>query len=131
MLFTKESDYAIRVVRALKNEDKKSIREICMIEDIPEAFCYKIVKKLDHAGVVEVIRGAGGGCRLRKQLSELTLYDVVTAIEPGFAVMDCVHHFCSHNSGDKTCKVHKELLDIQYQVEELLKNKSFREIFRD
>ena len=49
MLFTRESDYAIRVVRALKDGEKKSIRQICAVEEIPEAFCYKIVKKLEHA----------------------------------------------------------------------------------
>lgn len=131
MLFTRESDYAIRVVRALKDGEKKSIRQICAVEEIPEAFCYKIVKKLEHAGVVEIVRGAGGGCRLKKQLSELTLYDTITAIEPDFAVMDCVHHFCSRNTDKVTCKVHKELLSIQYSVEDLLKEKMFRDILDD
>ena len=55
MLFTRESDYAIRVVRALKDGEKKSIRQICAVEEIPEAFCYKIVKKLEHAGVVAIV----------------------------------------------------------------------------
>lgn len=131
MLFTKESDYAIRVVRALKNGEKMSIRQICDVEQIPEAFCYKIVKKLCLAGVVEIIRGAGGGCRLNKELSELTLYDVVTAIEPGFAVMDCVHHFCSRNTGGDTCRVHRELLSIQHAVEELLKKRTFCDILSE
>lgn len=131
MLFTRESDYAIRVVRALKDGEKKSIRQICAIEEIPEAFCYKIVKKLQRAGVVEIIRGTGGGCRLKKQLSELTLYDAVTAIEPGFAVMDCVHHFCSRNTDEEKCKVHKELLSIQHAVEELLREKTFCDILSD
>ena len=131
MLFTRESDYAIRIVRVLKNGEKKSIRQICAIEKIPEAFCYKIVKKLDRAGVVEIVRGAGGGCRLKKQLSEFTLYDAVTAIEPDFAVMDCVHHFCSRNTDGDKCRIHKELLSIQHAVEELLKEKTFCDILSD
>lgn len=127
MLFTKESDYAIRVVRALKNGEKMNIRQVCAAEEIPEAFAYKIMQKLNRAGIVSIIRGAGGGYVLQKPVEELTLYDVVAAIEPDFAVMECIHHFCSHNSDDR-CKVHKELLVIQKNVEQMLKEKTLYDI---
>ena len=42
MLFTKESDYAIRVIRALQDGGKKTIKELCELEQIPSAFGYKI-----------------------------------------------------------------------------------------
>ena len=44
MLLTKESDYAIRIVRALKDGNKIRARDICEEEEIPEAFAYKILK---------------------------------------------------------------------------------------
>ena len=52
MLFTKESDYAIRIVRALKSSEQRNVQEICTTEEIPKAFCYKIMKKLRRAGIV-------------------------------------------------------------------------------
>lgn len=128
MLFTKESDYAIRIVRALQDGEQKNVREICAAEEIPEAFCYKIMKKLNRAGIVDVARGVGGGCRLSRGLQTLTLYDVVVAIEPDFSVMDCVHHFCSRNAGTEHCRVHRELLEIQRAVEELLRKKTLCDI---
>lgn len=131
MLFTKESDYAIRVVRALKKGEKLNIRQVCAKEEIPEAFAYKIMQKLNRAGIVSIVRGAGGGYLLKRPVQELTLYDVVTAIEPDFAVMECIHHFCSHNSEDHRCKVHHELLQIQKCVEAMLKEKTLYNILEE
>ncbi len=128
MLFTKESDYAIRIVRALKNSEKKTVQEICDAEGLPKPFCYKIMKKLGRAGIVEVVRGAGGGFCLAGSTRELTLYDVIMAVEPDFSVIECIHHFCNQNSGSKHCKVHAELLGIQHTVEDLLREKSLYDI---
>lgn len=48
MLFTKESDYAIRVIRALQDGGKKTIKELCELEQIPSAFGYKILQKMTN-----------------------------------------------------------------------------------
>ena len=68
MLLTKESDYAIRIVRALKDGNKIRARDICEEEEIPEAFAYKILKKLERANLVHVSRGTRGGCVLVKDI---------------------------------------------------------------
>ena len=86
MLFTKESDYAIRVIRALQDGGKKTIKELCELEQIPSAFGYKILQKMNKSGLIEIRRGPKGGYQLAKDIGEFTLYDVVTAIEPDFAV---------------------------------------------
>ena len=128
MLFTKESDYAIRIVRALKSGEQRNVQEICNAEEIPNAFCYKIMKKLNRGGLVEAVRGAKGGFRLTRTTRELTLYDVIMAVEPDFSVIECIHHFCNQNSGSKHCKVHAEHLRIQHTVEELLQKKTLYDI---
>ena len=97
MLFTKESDYAIRVIRALQDGGKKTIKELCELEQIPSAFGYKILQKMNKSGLIEIRRGPKGGYQLAKDIGEFTLYDVVTAIEPDFAVMECVQHSCIRN----------------------------------
>ncbi|MEW4414256.1 Rrf2 family transcriptional regulator [Clostridium sp. AN503] len=128
MLFTKESDYAIRIVRALKSGEKRNIREICELEQIPEAFAYKITRKLNRAGLVSIRRGAGGGYVLGRPIHDITLYDVITAIEPDFAVLECIHHFCDRQERKECCKVHHEMLKIQNTVEALLKARSLDDI---
>lgn len=67
MLFTKESDYAIRVIRALQDGGKKTIKELCELEQIPSAFGYKILQKMNKSGLIEIRRGhKGAGISLQK-----------------------------------------------------------------
>lgn len=128
MLFTKESDYAIRIVRALKDGKKIRAKDICEREEIPEAFAYKILKKLERAQVVRVIRGTHGGCMLVKTPAELCLYDLILAIEPDFAITHCIKKDCSRNLPGSPCLVHKELVRIQQMLQDELKAKSLEEI---
>ncbi|MGI6006995.1 MAG: RrF2 family transcriptional regulator [Ruminococcus sp.] len=128
MLLTRESDYAIRIVRALKDGGKIRARDICECEEIPEAFAYKILKKLEKAEIIHVSRGTRGGCTLVRNMGELTLYDVILAIEPEFSITHCMREGCSRNTKDAPCAIHEELQRIQNMLEDELKSKSFKEI---
>ena len=46
MLVTRETDYAIRALRALSDGNKKTLADICRLEVVPQQFGYKILKKL-------------------------------------------------------------------------------------
>mgnify|MGYP000529302416 CR=1 FL=1 len=65
MFITRESDYAMRVIRALMWEPRLSVSEICERESITAPFAYKILKKLQNAGLVEGYRGVHGGYALK------------------------------------------------------------------
>lgn len=128
MLFTRECDYAIRIVRALKDGNKMKAHDICDCEEIPEAFAYKIIKKMEKQGIIRVVRGMNGGCMLLKSTAELCLYDLVLAIEPGFAITHCIRTDCSRNSQSEPCGVHCEMQRIQNILERELKSKTLKEI---
>lgn len=57
------------------------MKELCELEQIPSAFGYKILQKMNKSGLIE-IRYTKGRYQLAKDIGEFTLYDVVTAIEP-------------------------------------------------
>lgn len=90
MLITRECDYAVRALMALSTAPRLSINEICEKEAISPAFTYKIIKKLQKANMVKVFRGVQGGFSLNIPLSELTLYDVYTVINPELFIVECV-----------------------------------------
>ena len=46
MLISRETDYALRILRALSDGKKRSIEEICSLEATPKQFAYRIIKKL-------------------------------------------------------------------------------------
>ena len=64
MFITRESDYAVRVIRALAGERRLSVNEICEKEELTAPFAYKILKKLQKAKIVKGFRGVHGGYTL-------------------------------------------------------------------
>jgi len=130
MLITKESDYAIRVIRVLSDYEKRNLKEICKMENIPNAYGYKIIRKLVNAQLIECFLGASGGYQLVADLQEITLYDIVAIIEPGFAVAKCINETCSQYEERRLCLVHQEFAAIQGQIVVMLKRKSIAEVFQ-
>ena len=115
MLLTKESDYGIRVIRSLAGDEKKTVREICEAEHIPNQYAYKILKKLEHGGFVQSLRGRDGGYILSKALDSFSLYDIAVALDGDFAVFECLReeNSCVFNNSEHPCKVHLEFVRLQ------------------
>ena len=60
MLITRETDYALRMLRVLLDEEKHSAAEMAETELIPVQFAYQILRKLSAGELVQVSRGAAG-----------------------------------------------------------------------
>ena len=132
MFITRESDYAMRVVRALMGETRLSVSDICEREAITAPFAYKILKKLQNAGIVQGYRGVHGGYALKKDPVELTLYDIYTAIDSDMSIIECLNGRCecTRNGQDGIpCYAHDELKDIQNELWAMLRRKSMEDLF--
>ena len=81
---TKRADYAIRAVLALSRAadgERLSVRRIAADERIPERFLPLVMGDLVRAGLVEGTVGRSGGYRLAKPSAEISLLEVVEAVE--------------------------------------------------
>ena len=81
---TKRADYAIRAVLALSRAadgQRLSVRRIAADERIPERFLPLVMGDLVRAGLVEGTVGRSGGYRLAKPSAEISLLEVVEAVE--------------------------------------------------
>jgi Rrf2 family protein len=78
-----------------------SVREISERYPIPRRLLAEVLKDLSHAGLVESQRGATGGYALTRSPDELTLADIVTALEGSPALTSCE----SHDGAHETCGV--------------------------
>ena len=58
-----------------------SIRELSRELDIPPAFLTKVMQRLASRTIVKTMRGYGGGVALGKPASEITLKEIITAVE--------------------------------------------------
>ena len=134
MLITRECDYAVRVLRAMAENRRVSVNEICERELITAPFAYKILKKLQKSGMVRGYRGVHGGYVLNCDLDQVTLYDIYTTIDPDMFIIDCLQpgYNCARNGADgEKCTVHSELCEIQQELCRMLQRKSLKKLIND
>jgi len=84
MRISAKADYAVRaVVELAAADDEKPVKaeRIATAQSIPLNFLENILGELRHAGIVRSHRGAEGGFRLAKPADELTVADVIRAVE--------------------------------------------------
>lgn len=132
MLITRECDYAVRAVRALADHEKKTVKQICEAEHIPLPYAYKILKKLEKAGIVQGTRGASGGYVLCKNLESFSLLDIALAIETDMHLNDCLTNGfdCPHNIENHNCIFHLEFRRIQKILQQALSEKTMKELLK-
>ena len=130
MVITRETDYALRILRALLDGELHAAGEIAQTELLPQAFAYKILKKLEKAGLLEIRRGTAGGCRLTADLDQTSLYDLMLAMGERSGLSACMEpdYQCSWRSSHGGCSVHCKLLEIQRALDAELRSHSLREI---
>src|SRR4029078_2814630 len=75
-----------------------SVREISERYPIPRRLLAEVLKDLAHAGLVESQRGATGGYALTRSPDELTLAEIVTALEGSPALTSCESHDGAHDT---------------------------------
>jgi len=131
MFISRECDYAVRIIRQLVCGEKKKAEVICDAEKISVQFAYKILKKLEENGIVQVFRGVKGGYALAKPGSDITLYDIYMAMENHLALIACLEDgfVCPMNLCDSPCSVHQEFCRIQKVMESLMKEKTLDVLF--
>ena len=84
MRISAKADYAVRAaVELAAAPDEKPVKaeRIATAQDIPLNFLENILGELRHAGIVRSHRGAEGGFRLAKPADQLTIADVIRAVE--------------------------------------------------
>jgi Rrf2 family protein len=79
-----KADYAVRAaveLAAAATEKPVKAERIATAADIPVNFLENILGELRHAGIVRSHRGAEGGFRLARPADQLTVADVIRAVE--------------------------------------------------
>ena len=132
-IFSRQCEYAIQAVLylALKPHDgKTSIKELTSQLEIPYHFVAKILQDLGRKGLLVSLKGPSGGFALARQPEEITLFEIVDAIDGTGVLRDCVLGFpeCSsktpcpaHDRWDKVRETISEML-IGQTVAQMAKN---------
>ena len=88
---------------------------------MPIAYLKKVLAQLREAGLVEAKRGYRGGFILARPAEEITLFEVIEAVEPGALEAKCFYgtNLCSE---ERACAVHEFWSDLRTRVEAFLRD---------
>jgi Rrf2 family protein len=129
MQITRETDYAIRCVDYLSDKwgSVTMVDEISREKCVPKSFLAKILQKLTKASLVRSYRGVKGGFELTRQPKDITLLDVIEAIQGPVAMNMCAldEKTCGFSS---SCAVHPVWVEIRREVEKILKKNNFAKL---
>lgn len=70
-------------------EEAVSIQSISARQQISDSYLEQLVRKLKKAGLVTSVRGAQGGYRLAKPAGEISVGDVLRALEGSIEAVSC------------------------------------------
>lgn len=132
MQLNQATDYAFRLVLHLAGMPTGEIvngQTISDQQNIPPRFLLKIVRFLTQAGLVKSYRGVDGGFTLARKPEEITLADVIIAMEGPISIHKCLadKDSCSKQCA-KICPVHAALAGIQSELEASLSKVSFAQL---
>ena len=127
MQITREADYALRAMLYLaQNEQPQlaSTSQIAEVKKIPPSFLAKIISQLSIAGLIHTSRGARGGVSLAREAEDITLLEVVEAIDGPISLNECTNNPESCPFGSD-CPLHQIWCETQAELIEKLRKTTF------
>ena len=132
MKLTQETDYALRLVFAFAQLEPGcylTAREIADSQHIPYRFLLRVITKLKKEGIIASRQGVDGGYRLGRPRAEISLKNVIEAIDGPIHINRCLKSTSLCN-GDfaAVCRVHKALASVQENLLQDLRSRNFETI---
>lgn len=130
MQITRQADYAVRAVTflaRLEADQRAATSTIAQEQQIPPSFLAKIVSQLSVAGLLTTSRGARGGVSLARPPKDISLLEVVEAIDGPIMLNECVGDSAVCKFSDD-CPMHPVWCEAQYELVEKLKNTTFDKV---
>jgi Rrf2 family protein len=132
MQITRQADYAVRAMVYLAQlgpAQRAATGQIAKEKSIPPSFLAKIVSQLSVAGLLQTSRGARGGVSLAKPAEEISLLDVVEAIDGPIMLNDCVGENLSCDY-DEDCPLKPVWCDAQKLLLDQLSKANFAQFVK-
>ncbi len=138
MIFTTKAEYGVRLLVELgrqANDAPVALKAIAESEGLPLAYLERIVALLKKAALVESTRGAHGGYRLARDPAQITMDEVVLALEGVVAPMSCFvddrdegRVLCSHIGDGDACATRLLWTRVQGGVTRALQQTTLQEL---
>jgi len=134
LAITMKSEYAIKIMILIGLENRRvCARELvkkCRAK-LPLEFAEKILADLARNGILRAYRGRGGGYELAKDTEEITVYDIVTAVDNPTDAIKCFVDVAPEHESPETCTVSKIWEVVLEKMEDTLKSIKLRDLIED
>ncbi len=122
MKLSTKSRYAITAMIDLANslESSVSLKEISERQSISLSYLEQLFCKLKNFGVVKSQRGPGGGYTLVREANDITLYDIIIAVEENIDQTQCGGSMDCNK--DKPCSTHHVWSGLNEIITNYMKN---------
>lgn len=124
-----ESDYAVRIVYCLaQKKERLDAASISEITGVTLRFSLKILRKLVAGDIVKSFKGAKGGYELAKNPGDISMREVVEAVEGTYVLSRCLNENYTCEHAMKTCPFIRVFEDISTMVREKLSEVTFADL---
>jgi len=130
-LLSEAAEYALRAVVFLADHPQGwwTVREISEGTRSKPGYLVKVLQSLARAEIVGVQRGAGGGVSLRARPEELTILQVLNAVDPLARIKTCPLGLQSH--GSKLCPLHRRIDRAMAMIEREFEGVTIAELLNE
>ncbi|MGE0376544.1 MAG: Rrf2 family transcriptional regulator [Planctomycetaceae bacterium] len=121
-------EYALRAIVTIAQHDGApcTARKIAEITRVPSAYLSKLMQGLVRSRLVSSQRGLHGGFVLTRDPRELTIWDIVDAVEPIPRIRECPLGLRTH--GTHLCPLHRRLDQAMETIEAQFRQTTVAEI---
>src|SRR4051812_40349283 len=130
-MFSQKVEYALRAVVCLASDPgtAQTVEQMARVTKASQTYLAKVIQELVHAGILRSQRGVGGGISLVKSPAELTILEVVNAVDPITRIRHCPLGLAAH--GANLCPLHKRVDQAMATVEEAFRSTTLAEILAE
>ncbi|MFO0944324.1 MAG: Rrf2 family transcriptional regulator [Planctomycetota bacterium] len=130
-MFSQTVEYALRAVVHLADQapHPRTTEQIAAATKVPHAYLSKVLQNLSKGGIVLTQRGVGGGAMLAKAPEELTILEVVNAVDPIRRIKVCPLGLEAH--GVHLCPLHRRVDNAMAMVEDAFRHSTLAEILAE
>lgn len=124
-------EYALRAAVLLASGSGSSLTtdEIARRTHVPRGYLSKVLQQMARAGLVHAQRGLHGGFTLSRQPEEITILEVVNAVDSIPRIRECPLGLKTH--GKKLCSLHRRLDDASALIEQTFARTTLGDVLAD
>jgi Rrf2 family transcriptional regulator, nitric oxide-sensitive transcriptional repressor len=128
-MLSKTAEYALRVAvwLAQSPDEPVSADRLAEVTKIPRRYLHKVVQDLARGGLVRSQPGPGGGYAINQRPEQITILDVVNAVEPLQRIRHCPLGLSTHT---RLCPLHRELDKVYAATEQALARVTLAQLLR-